>query len=316
MRQRCLRILPLLGCIVASSLSSENLSWFAIVRSDGLLIPFAQFDGSSWKTCWPEAGSETALELRTLSDIPSSWLGRLKSFPLRWKLSSIHLNVSPLRPLRPIKAISYSQSIWGVTTDYSPVVKIESEWPYPKAGLAFSGTIEVPLPMSVDPDGEGAKPLTAFIRETFLIQEERLVRKNPAEAEYGEVTGENIPIDLELRIKNPVAIHALTKVGECSYYFECSRVYPSRGHPTWPYKLAMNGWIDGDRGHFHLIESNIADGRPTASAQAYKVLGQIVAGGHLYAIAVMEFYEWERFVILRVKKKSLEIVCSMEAGAS
>ena len=45
-----------------------------VLRRDGLLLPFASFDGGDWSVPWPASLKETALPI-ALGDVPRKWWG-------------------------------------------------------------------------------------------------------------------------------------------------------------------------------------------------------------------------------------------------
>lgn len=55
----------------------------AYVVSDGELVPIARYDGTAWRNTWPDLiERDTPLPVRTIDDIPRSWLGQ--PVPLTW----------------------------------------------------------------------------------------------------------------------------------------------------------------------------------------------------------------------------------------
>jgi hypothetical protein len=318
MGKRLGMFLLLFGLISLSAVPARNVSWFGIVRSDGLMIPFAQFDGLKWRLCWPEADSKDGQKTIELSAIPKAWLGSLEVIPNTWKFLSSDHRISELNLGIPIKTASYCGDIWGITTNYSPAKKVEHSWPYPKAGLAFIGDLNVKLPEQISLTSRDSEHLRGFIREVFEEKEDGISRKDPAQAEYGEVTRGDIPLLKELRRKNEISTSVLMKVGANAYYFECRRVYPASGEGSQQDFLNINGWIleDRDTQNYRLIDINMIRGVGfSPSVFSYKVLGQLAIDNALYVITVEDYYEWEFFTILRINDDGLETIVQARAGS-
>jgi hypothetical protein len=316
MRIRPGLFLLLFGLMLSSAAPAGNLSWFGIVRSDGLMIPFAQFDGMKWLLCWPEADSEDDQKPIELSAIPKAWLGSLAVMPNTWRFLSYDYKLSELRVGKPLKVANYCSEIWGVTTDYSPIEKLEHTWPYPKAGLAFVGDLDVKRPEQVDLNSHENERFIGFIKRTFIEKEDGLGKEDPSKAKYGEVTRGGIPLQKELRNKNDITIETLIKMGAHAYYFECRRVYPTIEEDPQPESLHINGWILEElaRSDYRLIDVNMIRGAGPTSACSYNVLGQLAIDNALYVVTVIDCYEWEFFAILRVKEDGLVTIVKAWAG--
>src|SRR5712692_158569 len=60
----------------AADVSSDKLT-VGVLRRDGIVIPFATFDGKRWRRDWPEPRQRVDVPA-TLSSVPSRWWGPLK----------------------------------------------------------------------------------------------------------------------------------------------------------------------------------------------------------------------------------------------
>jgi hypothetical protein len=115
-----------------------------VMRGDGVMLPFAAFDGKNWSTPWPAAvgaGFGGVAELPVnLAAVPSEWWG--KEVPAEWRLwPRGDGKAVAFKPLSPALTIVGRARRLGVRTDYpiGPLKVLPLEFPYPKEGLAIGG---------------------------------------------------------------------------------------------------------------------------------------------------------------------------------
>src|SRR4051794_28809270 len=66
----------LLAVPAAARLAGADRPKFSVgvLRRDGVLLPFAAYDGRAWSFPWPNAGSDIPLPI-SLADVPAKWFG-------------------------------------------------------------------------------------------------------------------------------------------------------------------------------------------------------------------------------------------------
>src|SRR5581483_5415021 len=107
----------------------------AVLRRDGLLIPFADYDGKRWRRIWPDPADRVDVPI-DLRNVPSKWWGR----------SGPHDNWQLWQPPREPRLLHVRQPNWvkaqcrqqiGLQTDYRPDIPPPPPQvqPYPKDGL-------------------------------------------------------------------------------------------------------------------------------------------------------------------------------------
>jgi hypothetical protein len=76
----------LLVCLAVPRLESQAAESFAaaIVSEDGLLVPFARFDGTTWERIWPEPGEKA--EAPPSLNAPAAWFPPDGDVPATWHL--------------------------------------------------------------------------------------------------------------------------------------------------------------------------------------------------------------------------------------
>jgi hypothetical protein len=120
----------------------------AVVRNDGILLPFAAFNGRKWSAPWPflqRNFGPTTIELPVnLASVPREWWGGKE--PGAWRLWPRNSETSrPLTLSTPaMMQIGTTRQI-GFRTDQPPVPPPVPpfELPFPKIGIAVAG--ETPL---------------------------------------------------------------------------------------------------------------------------------------------------------------------------
>src|SRR6266850_2759858 len=159
----------LLVLAVALAAAEPPIPPFAagVLRRDGVVVPFAVFDGKSWSARWPKP----ALDLTVPTDVAS--------VPPRWwgetgPLDTWHAWIGAAEP-RPLKVV---QPDWidvhcvrqiGLHTDYRPdqLPPPTTEQPYPKDGLAIAPPRPVEPVVIVPPGGPESNALLADLKEAF-----------------------------------------------------------------------------------------------------------------------------------------------------
>ena len=133
-----------------------------VLRRDGIVIPFATFDGKEWRIDWPTPKEHVDVPI-TLASVPKDWWGKLGPRE-EWQA---WVGAEPPRVLHVTQPDWFPAQCFrqvGLRTDYRParpVPPIDTQ-PYPKDGLAVSPPTEIE-PIEIVPPGEATPPvLEAF----------------------------------------------------------------------------------------------------------------------------------------------------------
>lgn len=213
----------------------------AVLRRDGIALPFAAFDGDRWTMKWP--AQLTALDIpATLAAIPPSWWGG--DPPQRWR--AWRAAGGPGNPIEVTAPTVYPQHCrprLGLRTSYKspeplPPVGIE---PHPKDGLAISGGATLEPIESVDPRAWPA--LTMTLLDALNRVEDTTVLKVRRGA------GWNHPLSGEERRKLPIRLEAwyrapAVEAGETVSYIEAVRqVPPGADDQGCGLETFFSGWV-------------------------------------------------------------------------
>jgi hypothetical protein len=211
------------GAALAAGVADER-GLLAVMRRDGLLVPFAAFKGSRWTTPWPATIRNSAVPVN-LDAIPEDWWGGDR--PESWRLYQPGKPPRPFSTKAPLVYRAFCDIRVGLTTDYrstEPIPMPPSD-PYPKDGLAASSDLEVLTIESVDPSTAEATRLTETLTAEFDKAEERTLDTIRGRG------GWTHPVRQPMRHQRPVTIEAwyrapMDEPGWIASYVEAVRSYP------------------------------------------------------------------------------------------
>lgn len=197
----------------------------AVVRADGVLTPFGQFDRGTWRPFWTgvERSSNIAVPL-TLDGVDRNWWRR-EPPSLDWTLWRGGEAPLPLRVTAPRVVATPCSTQVALGTDFKPsgLLPPPEEAPYPKAGLATTGPVDIePIP-EVDPgSADWQRVQRALGEKEFPAAETRALRGMRW----------NHPVPPALRDRTPLDLQAVWHVKEGRFfYFESMRRYPDPNAP-------------------------------------------------------------------------------------
>jgi hypothetical protein len=113
-----------------------------VVRSDGLMLPFATYDGGDWSVPWPGPTTGLVLPL-TVADVPKKWWGAAGP-DAPWKLWLPGADAPrDLALVRPVQVPIFCSTRLALATDYRGKLPAEPAPTLPKDGLAIAGAVAV-----------------------------------------------------------------------------------------------------------------------------------------------------------------------------
>jgi hypothetical protein len=203
-------------------LAGDSASFtLAVLRRDGVLVPFAAYHLGTWAAPWPVPGKAPIVPI-TLADVPSNWWWKTPP-TATWSLWPVEGSaVRPLRASAPIQYLAQCLPGVGFRTDYSTDRPIPPpiERPYPKEGVAVSGPIKIDRIEILDKRAPEWDDLTQRIRQPFAYEERNAV---------SDFSRWRHPLSHSERESRPVTIESLyrARVPEAGeiYYVEASRSY-------------------------------------------------------------------------------------------
>jgi len=284
----------------------------AVLRRDGIVSPFAAFDGKQWTTPWPSELRSLDLPIG-LAGIPAKWWGKAGpvSEMTAWvdgvNRGPIHLQRSTVLPLM-------CESRLALVSDYRSTQSQPPslEPPFPKDGLAVSGTQRV----------EGIEILTRESREwqptaSFLAAEFDRAEYSAIEA----FTAWKHPVPRAARRKMPVELEALYRApmdepGWTAYYIEAVKRYePGPEDEGCGLVTSASGWMivgpDGKRSANLAARVTYCDRRDVTYMLP---LGLVPAQGRSYWAFQLSGYGREGYLVARPTPKRIETQVQYSAG--
>lgn len=167
-----------------------------VLRRDGLLVPFATFDGRGWSVPWPDSDVTAPLPI-TIADVPKKWWGA-PGPDARWTAWIRGTEPTPLKLVKPAQVSVFCQGHVALTTDYHGGPFDPNEPTVPKDGLATAGDVTLTDVIDVSLFSPDAKKLIAAITDDFN-EEESLAAKHFTQWRHPFTADErkSYPIELE-----------------------------------------------------------------------------------------------------------------------
>jgi hypothetical protein len=224
----------------------------SVLRRDGLVLPFAAFDGRRWSKRWPE---RIPLELPiSLDDVPERWWG-IEPPPRRMHLWNAGARAGEVT----VTGLSMSRLMCeprlALRSDYKASTPAPPPMvlPYPKDGLLVSRDVPVGTIDVVEPDNADRKKILTLATAEFNKQESRAAAaftswKHPVKADRRKL----VPITIEALYKAPSDTPEWT-----AYFMEAVRQFPPGPAEKDGCGLAtyVSGWVmvgPGDRVRLYL----------------------------------------------------------------
>ncbi|MBW8868446.1 MAG: hypothetical protein JF610_14160, partial [Acidobacteria bacterium] len=149
-----------LAVIATIALAADSRIAFAVgvLRRDGIVLPFAVFDGKRWSAPWAPPDRDLAVPI-DLRAVPRRWWG--VGAPLDVWTLNLARGTQTARVVQPDWVDVHCARYIGLRTDYQAAAPVppRSEQPYPKDGLAISPPHDVEPVEIVAPDANELRTL-------------------------------------------------------------------------------------------------------------------------------------------------------------
>jgi len=278
-----------------------------VLRRDGIIIPFAAYDGKGWDSNWPFPTLDLTVPI-SIGGIPRRWWG--PTAPLvDWELST-PAGTRAAHVVQPDWVRAHCVRQIGLKTDYrrgepSPP---RDEQPYPKDGLAVSP----PHPV------ERVEILSTAAREVRDLMPALLTAFNESERKVELRSGH--PVIRRSREGVEPTIEAVYAFGADprAYYLEATRAYREIGrNPAECSAIAFGtGWFVREGTTFRTLTmaTDLLNCR-RESASYMLPLGVMRLDDRLYWLAQFSGWDHERYVVLEIKNKRVEVLVNAWGGS-
>jgi hypothetical protein len=301
------RLAACLALFSAFAADSDRAFSVGALRRDGIVIPFATFDGRRWSAHWPEPNDDLTVPI-TVGAIPKGWWGPAR--PLADWQAWTAAGARSIRVVQPDWVDVFCSRQIGLRTDYKPreIAPPRSVQPYPKDGLAVSPPQVVDPIDIVNPASAEARGLIPQLLAAFNLAENARAKtdENPIEPRARE--------GIEPTIEGVYAVGTTQRL----YYVESSRRYRLLGQSadTCEALAYGQGWFARDAAGVHPIAMSVVLLTCDRAGAGYMLpLGVLRVKGRLFWLAQFSGVDQERFVILEVKTKGIEIALEVAGGS-
>ena len=228
--------------------SSDHLV-LAVVRNDGILLPFAAFNGRKWSVPWPvmdRSGGVVELPVN-LASVPRDWWGGEEPGP--WQLWTP--NAETPRPLTlssvAMMMVGRIRQV-GFRTNQPPVLPAVPpfELPFPKMGVALAGDARLTPIATVSPLSPAYKSFSARLKADVDKAEESKIGAIRA------ASGWPHPFKRDVRATVPAELEAwyvtpIESGDERMSYIEAVKKYPLTPEDKGcGLETFVSGWVHHD----------------------------------------------------------------------
>src|SRR4051812_21227389 len=167
-----------------------------VLRQDGVLVPFASYNGRAWTAEWPGPDSSVVFPI-SLGDIPRKWWGAAGP-GASWTAWLLGGTPKPLALKKPEHMRVFCTTALGVKTDYEGEAFDPREPTAPKAGLAIAGEAKLLPVTQVSLFAQDARNIVEAITDDFN-KEEKLAASHFASwtHPFGDERRKTYPIEIE-----------------------------------------------------------------------------------------------------------------------
>ncbi len=301
----CTAIALSLGALLVAADEPRAAFGAGVLRRDGVIVPFAAFDGKRWTSAWPPPALDLNIPV-SLGSIPSRWWGPTGALEI-WQARTAG-KMQTLRVVQPDWVDVHCVRQIGLRTDYRTPASVppRTEQPYPKDGLALSPPRPVTEITAVAADSPETRALIPVVHEAFNTAE-RLT-----ESHYGH------PLSRREREGRAPDIEAVYAAGDNprSYYVEAIRPYRKLGERACAAIGFATGWFTRDGAGVRSLLTVVDLLRCDRVGASYMLpLGEMPIGDKRYWLAQFSGWQHERFVVVEIKPKTVEAVLNVWGGS-
>lgn len=311
---------------VSDSRSSAHLNGVAadqdkfavgVLRRDGIVVPFATFDGKRWRQDWPEPRGSEEIPA-SIDNVPPRWWGGLGPLDT-WQAWTAAAAPLRLRVLQPDWYDAQCVRHVGLRTDYrSMLPRVDPKAaPFPKDGIAIAPprgpeTIER---VEIENVGMSAPEVAAAFNEA----ERKAVKRFEDRSKF--------PIPAERRGDAQLKIEAIYAAGSRSgtrvYYVEASKQYAFRDRMNDDARLGRcaqvsfgGGWFVGDANRpLKPLGFEVAVVACNRYQARYMLpLGATRLAGRYFWIAQWAGWDYEEYSIVEIKQDKTDVALRAWGG--
>lgn len=297
--------------------------WVAILRADGILVPFSLYEDNKWTTPWSPLHEESEYQLKWLGDTPNSWLGKSRAVPRKWYLASSKGNESEIMVSKPVRYSTHCEQNWGLLSNYAP--KHAKYSPYPKIGVTLNMRNIVTPMIKTSQEAPEKNDLLSFISSEFIKLEREAVSKHAIEEgvsnnrlKYtGHPTSDAERNGMNVTLMNLYRSNSMIR-NQLIYYFEVKREYgePSTFNDSGcPAISFFKGFLKKEKGKLTFLDKDLVI-TDCDWQQATTILpfGIINVDKKNLIVVQKNYYESEAYQLLELGSTNLRKVVTLYGG--
>ena len=283
-----------------------------LLRRDGVVTPFATFDGKDWTSPWPADLLSLSVPI-SLDAVPAKWWGKPGALA-EMTLWAGGEKGATVRLDRPTTVRVMCSARVGLRSNYvSPLpAPPPIERSYPKDGLVVSGNTVVE-PIMVVPRSSPEWQASEFLVGKPFDGAENMAAQSFTDWKHPIARAQRrlVPVELEALYKAP-----MDAPGWIAYRFQAVKRYaPRAGDGNCGLLSSAVGWIavgPDNRHRTHLaVRITYCDRMDDVLTVPF---GLIRAGGRSYWIYQLSGYDREGYVVARPTPKGIETNVEYPAG--
>jgi len=282
----------------------------SLLRSDNVLVPFAQHSNGRWINPWAKPTDFSEEEPNTLADLPEPWFAKGQLPPPLWHFLSRRGKAHLLNASQVVQVENHCQKLWGIVSDLPKEEAVDAHFGF--VGVALNVDRKVSPSYELNKTQDEWTRLHSFIQSAFGKEEQARATDlsqflKPPRRE--EQKNKSVTLSYLYRM-------TLEKSGERLYYFEALKEYkkPIPTNDQTCNNVFLNGWILTKSDELKVIDSKMGwkDCEPEVDSIPMGVLN---LDDEVFIFTVEFDYEGDRYLILKLNESRMQTVLETYGGS-
>jgi hypothetical protein len=298
----------LLAAALAAAEPQTKPFGVGVLRRDGVIIPFATYDGKGWSRHWPAPSADLTVPI-DLRSVPSGWWGPTGAVDTwtAWPGRASGGAPRPVKVTQPDWIDAHCLRQIGLRTNYQPEEPPppRTVQPYPKDGLVVSEAQPIEPIVWLSPLAPELAPLASELLAAFN------------RAEHGPAGHLELPVEKDERERMQPSIEAVYALGDAPrlYYIESVRQYKSAYSRECQVMSFGTGWFLRENGTFRAVSMAVDILDCDRRGASYMLpLGAVRLGTRLFWLVQFSGWDHERYVVIEPKLKTINAVLNVWGG--
>jgi hypothetical protein len=294
---------------VGSQISTSDLE-ISLLSSDGVLVPFAEFQGGKWLNPWPKAADSSAEEPNALAGLSKPWFAQGRTPAPVWYFWSRSGALQMLNASQTVQVHSHCQTEWGLLSDLPKELSTGNR--YGILGVALDKKFPIDPMVEVDRTSGEWDNLSSVIQSAFNREEEIKIAglnsflKPPPRAQRRGVSA-----------KISYLYRGTTIAGKDLYYFEALKEYkkPLPSNDQSCNNIFFKGWMLGNSSpELKLLDTQI--GWTDCEQKEDRIpLASLKLGKRVFVITYDLGYEGESYSIFELSESGIHLLLETAGGS-